>query len=95
MNKGDLVEMLAERVKLSKAHAGRVVEALFNVDKGLLATSLKRGEKVQITGFGSFETRKRGARTARNPRTGETIYLPATVAPVFRAGRPLKDSVAH
>jgi DNA-binding protein HU-beta len=95
VNKGDLVEMLAERASLSKAQASRVVDAIFDVDKGLVASALRRGDKVQITGFGSFEARKRGPRTARNPRTGEAIQVPAGVAPVFRAGKPFKDAVGR
>lgn len=93
MNKGELVEQLATRTDLSKAHAGRVIDAVFDVESGLIASALRRGQKVQITGFGSFEPRKRAARTARNPRTGETIMVAASVAPVFRAGKGLKDAV--
>jgi DNA-binding protein HU-beta len=95
MNKGDLVELLAERANLSKAQAGRVVDAIFDVETGLIATALKRREKVQITGFGTFETRQRAARTARNPRTGASIHVPASVAPIFKAGKPLKDAVSR
>lgn len=93
MNKGELVEQLATRTDLSKAQAGRVIDAIFDVERGLIASTLRQGQKVQITGFGSFETRKRAARTARNPRTGETINVAASVAPVFRAGKGLKDAI--
>lgn len=93
MNKGELVEQLATRTDLSKAQAGRVIDAIFDVERGLIASALRQGQKVQITGFGSFETRKRAARTARNPRTGETITVAASVAPVFRAGKGLKDAI--
>jgi DNA-binding protein HU-beta len=93
VNKGDLIDVLAERASLPKSHASKVVDALFDVDSGLIATALKRGEKVQITGFGSFEARKRGARTARNPRTGDTVHVPASVAPAFKAGKPFKDAL--
>ncbi len=93
MNKGELTEQLAARADLSKAEAGRVVDALFDVEKGIIASALRRGDKVQITGFGSFESRKRAARTGRNPRTGETIHIAASVAPAFKAGKPLKDGI--
>ena len=74
MNKTELVEKLADDAGLSKADAGRVVEALFDVNSGIIAGTLKGGAKVQITGFGTFETRRRGARMGRNPRTGQTIH---------------------
>lgn len=93
MNKSELVDALADRTGMTKADAGRAVDALFSVDNGVIAKALKKGQKVQITGFGSFETRKRKARTGRNPRTGATIKIPATRAPSFRAGKGLKDAV--
>ena len=92
MNKSDLVSMLAGKTKMSKADAGRTVEALF-APTGVIAGELKKGAKVQITGFGNFETRKRGARKGRNPRTGKEITIKASIAPVFRAGKGLKDAV--
>lgn len=92
MNKSELVDALASRTKASKAEAGRTVEALFSPG-GVIAGELKKGGKVQITGFGNFETRKRGARKGRNPRTGKEITIKATVAAVFRAGKGLKDAV--
>ncbi len=92
MNKSDLVDALASKTKMSKAEAGRTVDALFS-SGGIVAGELKKKQKVQITGFGSFETRKRGARKGRNPRTGKEITIKASVAPVFRAGKGLKDVV--
>ena len=92
MNKSDLVDALASRTKGSKAEAGRTIEALFSPG-GVIAGELKKGGKVQITGFGNFETRKRGARKGRNPRTGKEITIKATTAAVFRAGKGLKDAV--
>ena len=92
MNKSDLVSSLAGKTKMSKADAGRTVEALF-APNGVIAAELKKGAKVQITGFGNFETRKRGARKGRNPRTGKEITIKASIAPVFRAGKGLKDAV--
>lgn len=92
MNKSDLVQDLAARANLSKADAQRAVDALFNTG-GVIADALKRGDKVQITGFGTFETRTRKARTGRNPRTGEEIKIDASVTPSFRAGKGLKDAI--
>lgn len=93
MNKTELIDQLASATSLSKADAGRAVDALFDVDKGIIADTLKTGAKVQITGFGTFETRRRGARTGRNPRTGETIEIPASTSPAFRPGKGLKDGL--
>ena len=85
MNKAELTAALAMRTKMSKADAGRAIEALFD-DKGIIAGELKRGAKVQITGFGNFEARKRAARMGRNPKTGGVIQIKASIAPAFRAG---------
>jgi DNA-binding protein HU-beta len=93
VNKTELIDKLASATSLSKADAGRAVDALFDVDKGIIADMLKAGAKVQITGFGTFETRRRGARTGRNPRTGETIQIPASMSPAFRPGKGLKDGL--
>jgi DNA-binding protein HU-beta len=92
VNKSDLVNALAGKVKMSKADAGRSVEALFSTG-GVIAGELKKGGRVQITGFGNFETRKRAARMGRNPRTGKEIAIKASIAPVFRAGKGLKDTL--
>lgn len=94
MNKSDLVNALAGKTKMSKADAGRTVEALF-APNGVIALELKKGSKVQITGFGNFEARKRSARKGRNPRTGKEIQIKASVAPVFRAGKGLKETVGR
>jgi DNA-binding protein HU-beta len=77
---------------MSKAEAGRVVDTLF-APSGIIAGELKKGGKVQVTGFGNFETRKRGARKGRNPRTGKEITIKASTTAVFRAGKGLKDAV--
>ncbi len=92
MNRSELVDALAARTKSSKADAGRAVEALF-APGGIIAGELKKGGKVQITGFGNFETRKRGARAGRNPRTGKELTIKASTAAVFRAGKGLRDAV--
>jgi len=93
MNKSDLVDALASNTGMTKADASRAVDALFAPDKGIIAKSLKKGGRVQITGFGTFEAKKRKARTGRNPRTGETIKIAATKTPSFRAGKGLKDGI--
>ena len=92
MNKVQLIEALAQRARLTKADAGRAVEWLFGTD-GVIVSELKRGERVQITGFGSFHARRRNARTGRDPRTGKTIAIRAAVAPLFRAGAALKAAL--
>jgi DNA-binding protein HU-beta len=92
VNKRQLVVALAAKLGRPKAEAARVIDALFGAD-GLIAAELRRARKVQISGFGNFEARRRKARTARNPRTGRTMTIKASVAPVFRAGKSLKDLV--
>ena len=93
MNKSELVDALADRTEMTKADAARAVEALFSTEDGILARALKKGDRVQITGFGTFEAKKRKARTGRNPRTGQTIKIKASNTPSFRAGKGLKDAI--
>ncbi len=93
MNKSDLVDALASSTGMTKADAARAVDALFSPDGGIIARSLKQGERVQITGFGTFEAKHRKARMGRNPRTGQTIHIAATKTPGFRAGKGLKDAI--
>lgn len=95
MNKGELVDQLAQRTDLSKKEARAAVDALFDPKNGLIAQTLKRGERVTITGFGAFEVRERGERMARNPRTGKEMKLPASKAPAFRPGKALKEGVGR
>ena len=92
MNKQDLVDAVAERLAVTKARAAEITE-LFFARNGIIASELKRGGKVTISGFGNFETRTRAARVGRNPRTGKAITLKASTAPAFRAARALKDLV--
>jgi DNA-binding protein HU-beta len=92
MNKSDLVDALAAATDMSKADAGSAIDALFG-GHGVIAKALKGGEKVQITGFGTFEAKTRKARTGRNPRTGETIQIAASKAPGFKAGKGFKDAI--
>ena len=93
MNKSDLVDALADRTGMTKADASRAVDAMFSTDGGIISKALKKGDRVQITGFGTFEAKSRKARTGRNPRTGQTIKIAATKTPSFRAGKGLKDGI--
>ena len=89
MTKAELVEFVAEKADLTKADAGRALEAVMEgITKGL-----KESGKVTLVGFGTFSAKKREARTGRNPQTGETVKIPARVAPSFKAGNSLKDSL--
>jgi DNA-binding protein HU-beta len=92
VNKSELIQQLASRADLSRAEAQRAVDALFSVDNGIIAEALKSGDKVQITGFGSFETKSREARKGRNPRTGKEIDIAASTSAAFRVGKGLKDA---
>ena len=92
MNKQELVEALAKRLTTTKSHAPKIVDAVFG-STGLISQELRKGNKVQITGFGNFETRRRAPRRGRDPQTGEAISIKATNVPAFRAGKGLKDLV--
>ena len=89
MNKTDLITAAAEKSGLSKKDAERVVNALLDT----VTASLAKGEKVQISGFGIFETKEREARVGRNPRTKEAVQIPATRTPTFKPSKLLKDIV--
>ncbi|MGB1839957.1 MAG: HU family DNA-binding protein [Longimicrobiales bacterium] len=93
MNKSDLVDALAEAAGMTKADATRAVDAMFSPDGGIISGALKGGKRVQITGFGTFESKHRKARQGRNPRTGQTIQIAASNTPAFRAGKGLKDAI--
>ena len=90
MNKADLVSAVAEKTGLSKKDSEKAVNAAFDV----IADELVKGGKVQLVGFGSFETKERSARVGRNPRTKEEIEIPASRVPLFKAGKSLRDAVA-
>lgn len=94
MNKSELIQRLADRTDTSRSDAQKTVDALFSVDDGIISKALQKGEKVQITGFGSFETKKRGARKGRNPRTGKEIDIAPSTSAAFRPGKGLKDAVS-
>ena len=89
MNKAQLIEALAERLG-DKKNAAAAVDGIVDV----IVRSVHKGEKVNITGFGVFEKRARAARTARNPRTGETVKVKKTNVPAFRAGSTFKDVIS-
>lgn len=93
MNKSELIQQLADRTDLTRSDAQKAIDALFSSDDGIIAQALKSGEKVQITGFGSFETRKREARTGRNPRTGKEIKIGPSTSAAFKSGKGLRDTV--
>ena len=90
MNKTDRTAAGAEKADLPKKAAGAAITATVDA----ITEALTQGEKVQLVGFGSFEVKKRAARVGRNPKTNATIEIPASVVPVFKAGKALKDSVA-
>jgi len=89
MNKAELINYIAEKAEASKKQAEEMVNSFI----GAVTTSLKKGEDVALTGFGTFSAKKRGARTARNPRTGAEIKVPAMMVPKFKAGKGLKDAL--
>ncbi len=89
MNKSELIAAVADKACLSKKDAEAAVNAVTDAISG----ALKKGDKVQLVGFGTFETRKRAAREGKNPRTGEKIKIAATSVAAFKAGKALKDIV--
>lgn len=90
MNKTELIAEVAKKCTLSKKDAEKAVNATLEA----ITETLCAGEKVQLVGFGGFETKTREARMGRNPKTKEAIQIPATTVPVFKAGKALKDKVA-
>lgn len=89
MNKADLIAAVATKAELSKKDADKALAATI----GTIVDALAKGEKVQLVGFGTFETRQRAARKGKNPQTGAEVMIPAAKVPVFKAGKALKDSV--
>ena len=89
MNKNELTAAVAERAEMSKKDADAAITAFVDV----ISESLRKGEKVQLQGFGTFEVRHRAARTGRNPQTKEPLPIAESKVPVFKAGKALKDSV--
>lgn len=91
MNKAELINKVSEMAEVSKKEAETVITATFDA----ITDALKDGDKVQLVGFGSFEVKVRAERMGRNPQTKEPIPIPASKAPVFKAGKALKDAVAR
>ena len=89
MNKAELVAAIADKTELSKKDAEAALKAFTDV----VAEELKKGEKIQLVGFGTFEVSERAARTGRNPQTGAEMESPASKAPKFKAGKALKDMI--
>lgn len=89
MNKTELIEIIAKEAGISKAAAGRAIDATTNA----ITAALKKGEPTVLVGFGSFKVSKRAARNGRNPQTGKAIKIAARKAPTFSAGKALKDAV--
>jgi DNA-binding protein HU-beta len=92
VNRQELVDAVAKRLGITKARASEITELFFS-ESGIIASELRRGGKVALSGFGNFETRTRAARVGRNPRTGKAIALKASTVPAFRAAKALKDLV--
>ncbi len=91
MNKTELIAEVANKAGLPRKDAEKALGAVVET----ITEAVVKGDKVQLVGFGSFETKQREARTGRNPKTKETIEIPATRVPVFKAGKALKDAVAE
>lgn len=89
MNKTELINTVAEISGLSKKDATKAVDAVFES----ITEALKKGDKVQLIGFGNFEVRERAARKGRNPQTGEEMEIPASKVPAFKPGKALKEAV--
>lgn len=93
MNKSEFTSQIADRAGISKAQASKVVDAIFAPKDGIIAKALKKGDKLSLTGFGTFGVSKRAARTGRNPRTGKPIQIKASKSASFRAGKTLKSAL--
>lgn len=91
MNKAELINAVAMKADVSKKDAEAVLSAALDT----ITAAMAEGEKVQLVGFGSFEVKKRAAHQGRNPKTNEPMEIPASVVPVFRAGKALKDAVSR
>ena len=92
MNKSELIDQVAQAAGISKAQATDAIDALFG-SNSVIATALKGGDKVQITGFGTFQARQRAARVGRDPRTGNEVQIKAALVPSFKAGQGLKNAL--
>jgi DNA-binding protein HU-beta len=93
MNKAEMIDAVAEHASIDRKAAAAAVDAIFGTDDGVIVRTLRKGEKLSLTGFGSFEAKRRPARTGRNPRDGSTMQIPASTAASFKAGKGLKDAL--
>lgn len=89
MNKNEFIDRVADLADMTKADAAKAVDAVFDA----ITDALKKGDDVRLVGFGTFSAAKRAAREGRNPRTGDTIQIPASIQPKFSAGKGLKDAL--
>ena len=89
MNKSELVDAIASGADISKASAGRALDAMVDT----ITETLRKGDQVALVGFGTFSVKDRAARAGRNPQTGKTIQIPAARVPGFKAGKGLKEAV--
>jgi DNA-binding protein HU-beta len=94
MNKSEFIDMVADRAEMSKSAAARVIDTIFDATSGAIAEAVNTAGRLSIPGFGKFTTKKRAARTGRNPRTGAQIDIPERTSVSFSAGKGLRDSVA-
>jgi DNA-binding protein HU-beta len=90
MNKSEFIDAIATKTDMSKAAAGRALEAVLDT----IVETVAKGDSVSVIGFGTFEARKRAARTGKNPQTGAAIKIAATTVPAFKPGKAFKDKVA-
>lgn len=91
MNKNELVSSVVEKTELTKKEAEIAVSAILSS----IEEAMAKGDKIQLVGFGTFESKPRKAREGRNPQTGQTIQIPAAMVPIFKPGKSLKDAVAN
>ncbi len=89
MNKNELISAMAERSRITKKDSAAAVDAFIDC----VTDAMKKGDKVSLVGFGTFEAKVRSAREGRNPRTNEVVKIPETKAPTFKAGKALKDAL--
>lgn len=89
MNKAELIQAISDKADLSKADAGRAIDAFIQV----VGKALKKKDKVALVGFGTFQVRERAARAGRNPKTGAVLKIKASKTPSFKAGKALKDAI--
>lgn len=89
MNKAELVKAMAEETDLTQKDVEKVLNSFVNQ----VSSALSKNDKIQLVGFGTFETRERAERTGRNPQTGAEMKIPASIVPAFKAGKALKETV--